>query len=182
MTPLETIDFALAQLKRANRPKAAPGHVLAERMAFVERAVEALRSLRNELASQPKEKNPMNAKPPTDKPAAQTATPPADPPPAATATIQSASFPDDLITLKQAARVANGTHKNTVLRWILDGRLPAWRIGTGRMYYVSRADVLAMIRRVEIEPNPIKGVGPSRTQIDRQDREAAARLKAMGVG
>ncbi len=97
-------------------------------------------------------------------------------------TTDTIEIPADLITLKEAARLARNCHKNTILRWVLSGRLPAWRIGSGRMYYVSRADVLALFQPVEVDPNKVKGVGPSRLQAERADREAAAKLKAMGWG
>lgn len=54
-------------------------------------------------------------------------------------------LPTDLITIKAAARLVNNTHRATIRRWILSGKLPAYTLAGGR-YLVSQADVLALIQ------------------------------------
>jgi excisionase family DNA binding protein len=49
---------------------------------------------------------------------------------------------DELITTRQAANLLQ-THVSTIYRWILSGKLPAWRRG-GR-HVVKKADLLAML-------------------------------------
>ena len=54
------------------------------------------------------------------------------------------SIPDDLITVAEAARLANNTHRSTVRRWIAKGKLRAYAIA-GARWRVSRADVVVLI-------------------------------------
>lgn len=55
-------------------------------------------------------------------------------------------LPEDTITAKVAARLV-GVHVSAVYRWVMSGRLRAWRVG-GRLR-LSRADVLAVIQAVQ---------------------------------
>ena len=52
-------------------------------------------------------------------------------------------IPNDLITIKHAARLVNNTHVNTIRHWIHKKKLRAYRDGT----CVSRGAVLAIMRR-----------------------------------
>lgn len=53
--------------------------------------------------------------------------------------------PSDLIDSNRASREL-GISRGHLLRWILAGKLPAWR--TGKRYFVSLADVQKLWRRV----------------------------------
>ena len=55
-----------------------------------------------------------------------------------------ATIPADLITIAEAAKLANNTHRSTVRRWIAKGKLRAYAIA-GARWRVSRADVIALI-------------------------------------
>ena len=55
-------------------------------------------------------------------------------------------LPEDTITAKAGARLV-GVHVSAVYRWVMCGRLRAWRVG-GRLR-LSRADVLAVIQAVQ---------------------------------
>lgn len=55
-------------------------------------------------------------------------------------------LPEDTITAKAAARLV-GVHVSAVYRWVMSGRLRAWRVG-GRLR-LSRADVLAVVQAVQ---------------------------------
>lgn len=54
--------------------------------------------------------------------------------------------PSDLIDSTRAAREL-GISRNHLRRWILAGKITAWR--TGKRYFVSFADVKKLWRRVE---------------------------------
>jgi excisionase family DNA binding protein len=54
-------------------------------------------------------------------------------------------IPTDLISPTAAASLL-GTSRATVYRWIAGGRLHAWTVA-GTRYRVSRAEVLALVRR-----------------------------------
>lgn len=60
-------------------------------------------------------------------------------------------LPADLITLKTAAKILN-VHRGTVYRWVLEGRLRAYRIA-GCRYMVSRPDLEAAVRPVGVVPD-----------------------------
>jgi excisionase family DNA binding protein len=73
------------------------------------------------------------------------------------------SLPDDLLPIKDAARLVPGLrpgrciHYSALYRRVLSGQLRAWRIG--RRLLVSRADVRALIKPVAVkvqtaEPTP----------------------------
>ncbi|MBF6236646.1 helix-turn-helix domain-containing protein [Nocardia otitidiscaviarum] len=57
--------------------------------------------------------------------------------------------PNDLINLRDAARLADEVHPTTVRRWIGKGMLKAYRRGPSRVLYVSRAEVVSLMQPVE---------------------------------
>jgi excisionase family DNA binding protein len=65
---------------------------------------------------------------------------------------QSSPLPEDYITRNQAAKLAGGCHPSTVYRWVRAGRLRGWRV-EGKLF-VSRAEVLAIIRPVNVPLTP----------------------------
>ena len=84
--------------------------------------------------------------------------------------------PTDLISIKDAARLANNTHRATIQRWIHSGKLPAWKLG--KRLLVSRADVLAMIQPF----TPRERFRPATAKANRQHEEWADEvLRKAGV-
>lgn len=84
------------------------------------------------------------------------------------------ALPDDLIGTRQVAEML-GVSIHTVRCWINAGKLPGFRIG-GRIR-VSRADVVAMVQRVET-------AGPMlRTKAETEMRAAwvDATLRKAGI-
>lgn len=83
--------------------------------------------------------------------------------------------PADLIGLCEAAgllpcrKPGRRAHASTVYRWVAEGKLRGWRLG--RYWYVSRADVLALV-------TPATTVVPPAAP-PAQD-EAARKLRALG--
>lgn len=77
--------------------------------------------------------------------------------------------PADLMTTLEAAALIH-VHPNTIRTWIRGGQLPAWRFGL-RSLRVSRADVLAMLRPVQVgDPPPVVPAW-----VDEQLRKVGAR-------
>jgi excisionase family DNA binding protein len=88
--------------------------------------------------------------------------------------------PADLMTTKAAARLVNNCHPHTIKRWVYKGRLRGYRIGPGNVLFVSRADILAMIRVVEPKerhpmPATAKEIRQDEEWVDRALREAGVR-------
>ncbi|MGY4100498.1 hypothetical protein ACW2Q0_13230 [Nocardia sp. R16R-3T] len=63
--------------------------------------------------------------------------------------VEIGNLPDDLISLRDAARVADDVHPTTIRRWISRGMLTAYRRGP-RKLYVSRGEVAALVRPIEV--------------------------------
>lgn len=85
-------------------------------------------------------------------------------------------LPSDLVTIKDAAKLVNNTHRGTIRRWILTGKLPAWKLGS--RFLVSRADVLAMIRpHVNERPQ----LPATRREMTQREKYVQRRLKELGV-
>lgn len=57
--------------------------------------------------------------------------------------------PNDLINLRDAARLAGEVHPTTVRRWIGKSMLKAYRRGPSRVLYVSKAELVSLVRPVE---------------------------------
>lgn len=92
-----------------------------------------------------------------------------------TTTTTTPIIPTDLLTPAEAAAMLN-TSPGTVRRWCKLGWIPAFKIG-GRLR-ISRADVVAMARRVETRgPTiPTRAEAESRAAwVDRTLREAGVR-------
>jgi helix-turn-helix protein len=88
--------------------------------------------------------------------------------------------PDDLIDTKAAARLAH-THINTVRRWMIKRKIPAWR-RTGR-WFVSRADILALWQHHAERPQEAKQPAPTtRRHRNARQRWAERVLKEAGIG
>lgn len=81
-------------------------------------------------------------------------------------------IPDDLIPPGKAARLIH-VHVATIYRWILEGRLPAWRLrgrcGVKGGRRLSKADVLSLL---EPEPLPVKGQTRAESKVEQQARKA----------
>lgn len=88
-------------------------------------------------------------------------------------------IPKDLITVKEAARLVNNTHQNTVRRWIHKGKLPAYHLAGCKNFLVSRADVLALLQP---HAEPVKVQFETRAEKSRRQREAERILREQGVG
>lgn len=82
--------------------------------------------------------------------------------------------PDDLVTTSRAATILK-VSVHTVLRWILAGKVRAWRVA-GR-YRVSEADARAMLRPVLAEAEPRE-----RTASEREAASEAARARLRQEG
>jgi excisionase family DNA binding protein len=82
-------------------------------------------------------------------------------------------IPSDLITPIEAAALLN-TSAGTIRRWCR-GKLPAFKLG-GRLR-VSRADVLAMLRRVET-PGPTI---PTRAELEARAKRTDEILRRARV-
>ncbi|MFE2961835.1 hypothetical protein [Nocardia tengchongensis] len=57
--------------------------------------------------------------------------------------------PDDLINLRDAARLAGEVHPTTVRRWIGKSMLRAYRRGPSRVLYVSQAEVVSLMQPIQ---------------------------------
>ncbi len=87
--------------------------------------------------------------------------------------------PTDLITVKAASRLVNNCHRNTLQRWIHKGRIRGYRIGPGRTWYVSRADVLGMIS--EVEPKERHPMPPTAKEVRADEEWVDKVLRDAGV-
>lgn len=85
-----------------------------------------------------------------------------------------AAIPDDLMIPSEAASLL-GVSTPTIYRWILGGKLPAWRVG-GRKLRVSKADVVGMLKPVEPKAKPRP---PSRFEQRVHDACLAGELKRL---
>ncbi len=61
---------------------------------------------------------------------------------------ESGHLPDDLISLKDAARVAGDCHPKTIRRWIDRGLLTAYRRITNGQLYVSESATASLAQPV----------------------------------
>lgn len=87
------------------------------------------------------------------------------------------TIPSDLISVRQAAKLVNNTHRGTVRRWILRGKLKAYRLA-GSRYLVSRADVLNLIQP---HINHVPDLPPTRREMTARDRETNRILREAGI-
>jgi excisionase family DNA binding protein len=84
-------------------------------------------------------------------------------------------LPDDLIPPRVAAGIlprtseGNKVSLRSIYRWIRDGKLPSWRIG--RRYFVSKSDVLGLVRPVPVKPVPAVARHEGHAEAMRQLRE-----------
>jgi excisionase family DNA binding protein len=92
--------------------------------------------------------------------------------------------PEDLIKLAEAARLLK-VCRQTVLRFVVTGRLTGWRIG--HLWRVSKADVLAQIQVHTVSDANDAKIAAERAR-PRTKREIAAReaevdreLRAAGI-
>lgn len=86
-------------------------------------------------------------------------------------------LPDDLLTMKEASRICNNCHVNTIRRWILSGKIQGYRIGSRKML-VSKRDLLAIIRPITPTPMPTVLNGKEHRAREKWVDEV---LKASGV-
>lgn len=87
-------------------------------------------------------------------------------------------IPDDLITVKEAARLVHNTHTATIRRWVLNGKLQGYTLA-GTRWLVSRADVLALIQPLT-KPRKAPAIESPR-QRGRRERDTDRVLRAAGV-
>ena len=87
--------------------------------------------------------------------------------------------PDDLITPKEAGKLAHNTHRATIMRWILKGKLPAYKFG--KRFLVSKADVLGLITRFVPPAMNKDDLPPTRTELAKRAAYVDERLRAAGV-
>lgn len=91
--------------------------------------------------------------------------------------MQADEIPSDLISIKQAARLVNGTHVATIRRWIHAGKLPAYRLAGTRLL-VSRADVLNLIQpHVKHTPS----LPPTKREMTQRQKRTRAILEREGL-
>ncbi len=85
-------------------------------------------------------------------------------------------IPSDLITTKEAARLVNNTHRNTIRRWILSGKIKAYKLG--KRYLLSRADVLNLITpHIVHKPD----LPPTKREMTAREAYVDQRLREVGV-
>jgi excisionase family DNA binding protein len=93
-------------------------------------------------------------------------------------------LPEDLMTTKEAARLLK-TCPQTILRWILKGKLPGYRIGY--RWRVSRAELLAMVRHqtpAEAQARQAEAkklLPPTKKELADDAAWVDAELKRMGI-
>lgn len=78
-------------------------------------------------------------------------------------------IPDDLIDMRQAARVAKANIA-TVYRWALSGRLRCWKRAGRR--FVSRAELLSLFVPVQSKNGRVP---PAQAALTRRQQEAQTR-------
>ncbi|WP_306364366.1 helix-turn-helix domain-containing protein [Nocardia sp. CC227C] len=66
-----------------------------------------------------------------------------------TKSFSNGDLPNDLINLRDAARLAGDVHPTTIRRWIGRNMLKAYRRGPSRLLYVSRDELVALTQPVE---------------------------------
>lgn len=94
------------------------------------------------------------------------------------------SIPDDLIDLPGAAKLLH-VARQTLLRWVLNGRMAGYRVG--HRWRVSRADVLQQIRVWTVsDANDLKirqeAARPmTRRELAEMDRELDKKLRAARI-
>jgi excisionase family DNA binding protein len=86
------------------------------------------------------------------------------------------AVPEDLITPRAAAKILRA-HVGTIYRWILSGKLPAWR-RAGARYLVSRADVEALL--APVRPAAKRPPLPSQRAQEARHRQAVESLRKAG--
>lgn len=100
---------------------------------------------------------------------------------ATTATTTTATIPDDLISVCEAARLlpsrkpGRRMHYGTLYRWIREGRLQGWRVGSH--WFVSRREVVALPVPSEVRPEVA-----TRARREREIAEAQRYLRDGGNG
>jgi len=83
-------------------------------------------------------------------------------------------IPDDLITPIEAAKLL-GTSSHSIRRWVNRGTLPAFKVG-GRLR-ISKADALAMIRRVETDRPRLR----TRAEVEAEEARVDQILRAARI-
>ncbi len=98
--------------------------------------------------------------------------------------MQTAEPPDDLISTIDAGKILRCTSA-TVLRWILQGRIPGYRCGY--RWRVSRADVLAQIRAFTVADANNRKLADAATrpatrqELDAREKEVDEYLRKVGI-
>ncbi len=85
-------------------------------------------------------------------------------------------IPSDLITIKEAARLVNNTHRNTIRRWIQAGKIKAYTLG--KRFLLSRADVLNLIQP---HVNHKSDSPPTKREMTEREKYVDKRLREVGV-
>lgn len=87
----------------------------------------------------------------------------------------SAALPADLISFPDALR-RGGMHRSTLRRWIVQGKVRAWR--RGWLLFVSQAEIDS---QTQIVPVALQPDAAARLEEEERDRETDATLRAVGV-
>lgn len=99
-------------------------------------------------------------------------------------TMSDTDLPDDLLPFSAAVRLVpsprpgRGTHLSTIYRWCNTGRLRFWR--QGRWRYVSRSELLALIRPAGPKRKTAVGPGPAE-EAARNQAWAEEVLRQAGI-
>jgi excisionase family DNA binding protein len=86
-------------------------------------------------------------------------------------------LPEDLIDIPAAAKLCHGTHRHTIRRWILQGKIPGYRVGQRKML-VSKRELLAIIRPIVPQIQPTV---PTAAQKRKHEEWVDARLREEGI-
>lgn len=95
-----------------------------------------------------------------------------------------AEIPNDLISLPEAAKLVRVV-RQTVLRWLISGRLRGFR--AGHRWRISRADLLALVQQFGPEEARQKRIEDakhqpiSRRELRKRDEATEAELRRIGI-
>ncbi len=98
--------------------------------------------------------------------------------------MQSDAIPSDLIQLPEAATLL-GISRQSMLRWCIQGKIRAWRVG--HRWRVSRADVVALCKPWSIQDANDRKIAEqaalpmNRREQKERDARIDAELKRAGI-
>lgn len=98
--------------------------------------------------------------------------------------MQPADIPDDLIDIPSASKIL-GVSRQSVLRWVVSGKLPGFRIM--HRWRVSRAAVVALCKPWTVQQANDKKIADaaalplSKKELAERERQIDQRLREIGV-